>query len=248
MAVSSSNVTTLHADQEHDAIRYLVLVVLLIGFCLGFTLVGGLLRLLLAGSEWYDYSTVLACLGALPVGIGLTALAEYYLKRVWPSGRSLQIDEGGVTLKRPNTDDRLIEWDKRFNVLRWTFGLKGYPRGGKERRVPASWLCLGLQLHQDETKMLLFTFMPPKKAERILEKYNFNVLDPSDIYGNSWREKLSMPSRPEIPSSVIAGRDGRYWLAERNRWYDGLELTAADFETLLERIGEREARSEERDV
>lgn len=234
--------TVLHADQEHEAIRYVVLLMLLVGFCLGFFLVSAVLQVVLAGSVLLDYLAVLSCIGALPVGLAITAGTEYTLKRVWPSGRALVIDEATVTLQRRGEEDRVIEWGKRVNTLRWSFRLKGYPRGGKERRVPASWLCLALQLRQDEAKMLVFTFMPPKKAEPVLARYPFHVLNPADIYGNTWRERLTIPSRPEISSKVIAGKDGRYWLAERDRWYDGVELTARDFERLLGVIEEREAR------
>jgi hypothetical protein len=41
------------------------------------------------------------------------------------------------------------------------------------------------------------------------------------------------PARPELPTEVIAGESGRYWLAERNRWQEGVELAPGDFETLL---------------
>jgi hypothetical protein len=225
-----------------------VLVMLGVGFCLGFVLVSNLLRLALAGSGLVDYLAVLSCVGALPVGVGVTAATEYVLKRVWPSGRAVVIDEGRVRLQRRGEDDRMIEWDKRFNTLRWSFRLKGYPRGGKERRVPTSYLCLALQLHQDETKMVVYTFMPPKQAEPVLGRYDFHVLNASDIYGNTWKERLTIPSRPEIPAKVIAGKEGRYWLAERNRWYDGVELMAGDFVRLLEVVEEREAWSEERET
>jgi hypothetical protein len=35
---------------------------------------------------------------------------------------------------------------------------------------------------------------------------------------------------------VIAGESGRYWLAERNRWQQGVELTQPDFRVLLEKM------------
>jgi hypothetical protein len=243
MSVQSSPIV-LQADQEHEGIRYVVLVMLGVGFCLGFVLVSAVLRAVLVGSGLYDYIAVLSCVGAMPVGIGITAATEYTLKRVWPSGRTLVITGEGVTLQRRGEEDVAIEWDKRFHPLRWSFRLKGYPRGGKERRVPTSWVCLALQLHQDETKMVLFTFLPPKKADELLARYDFHGLNATDIYGNTWRERLSMPSRPEIPAKVIAGKEGRYWLAERKRWYEGLELTAGDFERLLAVVEGREARSE----
>lgn len=44
------------------------------------------------------------------------------------------------------------------------------------------------------------------------------------------------PERPELPASLLAGKDGIYWLAERRRWIEGLELTRQDFLATVEQI------------
>jgi hypothetical protein len=119
-------------------------------------------------------------------------------------------------------------------VTRWFFRLRGYARGGKERRMPASWLCLACQLQQGEVKLILFTFMPPARAQALLS--DFHEIKPAEVYTRSVKDRLVAPSRPTVPAATLAGKEGRYWLAERNRWQEGAELTAADFETFIQAI------------
>ena len=64
----------------------------------------------------------------------------------------------------------------------------------------------------------------------------FHPIDPGDVYDTSLLSRVAIPSRPELPADVIAGKDGRYWLAERERWQYGLELTQSDFDKLLAHV------------
>ena len=128
-----------------------------------------------------------------------------------------------------------LEWEKRLAATKWYFTLKGYPRGGRERRVPSSWLCLACQLQQDEHRLVVFGYLPPDKAERLVEDGKFHLIRPADLYDSGpFRRRLSSTDRPKLPTSILAGKDGQYWLAERRRWSDGLELTAADFAAFVE--------------
>ncbi|MCP5101592.1 MAG: hypothetical protein GY943_39110, partial [Chloroflexi bacterium] len=66
---------------------------------------------------------------------------------------------------------------------------------------------------------------------------SFHPIEPKDVYKTSLRSRyMSTPTRPDIPSKVLAGKDGRFWLAEKRRWKDGYELSFKDFETFLQLV------------
>ncbi len=129
-----------------------------------------------------------------------------------------------------------LSWSAHFTQLNWYFRVSGYPRAGRERRVANKWLCLGTELNQDGTRLNVFTFMPPEQAAAWIDnpRMAFHRLNPADIYDTSPRARLGPPGRPNIPNQVLHSKDGRYWLAERRRWEQGVELTPVDFTTFMD--------------
>ena len=251
----------LHADQEHSGLRLAVFVGLFIGLLLSFFV---LLRLLgaLASPTLRDYRFFLSCAGALPLAVLLIWGLERLLKRVWHSGLSLELDARGLTVRDTRPEDSRVEalfsaqeagsflspdprhpsatpdivWAEALTQLNWCFRVAGYPRAGRERRVPSKWLCLGTELQQDGKRLNVFTFMPPAQAAAFTDdpRLGFHRLNPTDVYGHATRARLGPPGRPTIPNTVLHSKDGRYWLAERRRWEHGVELTADDFATLMD--------------
>jgi hypothetical protein len=236
---------TLYADPEHEGIRLAVPLILIAGLSLGFLAITTLFNVALAGSRIAEYTTFLSCVGAFPIGLGVAAAAERYLKRVWHSGQTVVIDESGLTLSLRSGASRQIRWSSRFLATRWFFRLKGYIRGGKERRMPAGWLCLAVQFQQEEQRIILFTFMPPQRGEKQLAAAPFHEINPAEVYVRSLKDRIVPPSRPLLPPRIVAGKDGRYWLAERSRWAEGIELAAEDFETLIDTLRARERASDQ---
>lgn len=224
-----------HVDPEHTGLRLTIVLVLFLSLWLSYFLVRALLMLMLP--EW-DSPAILACLGALPLALLLGWLVENLLKRTWHSGRRLILAEGRLRLERPDMEDEVIRLSKPLQALWWTFSLSGYPRGGRERRMPASWRCVAGQLRQDESRIVSYCFVPPPRVEEWERKYDFELLQPTEVYDSSLGARLGGPARPELPAEVVAGDQGRYWLAERNRWKEGVELTPDDFEILLKAIAE----------
>ena len=117
------------------------------------------------------------------------------------------------------------------------FRLSGYPRGGRERRVSDKWLCVCTELQQDDNRVNTFAFMPPEMAAPLIApttgRTSFHILNPAEIYTSDLRSRFGPPARPTIPTTLLHSKDGRYWLAERRRWEIGIELTAADFMTIM---------------
>ncbi len=247
MSTADSTPIVLHADREHGGIRLVVFLGLFIAYILSFQILGWLIDAF-APAAVVDYGTFLACIGGFPLALLTVWALENGLKRVWHSGLSIEIDEQGMAVQdtRNRTSSHAVEsapsfvWAEEMRLINWYFDLDAYPRGGRERRIDKSWLCLASELQQDETRMSVYSFVPPKDAERIIAQIAstapFRELNPADVYESSIRSRVGPPTRPTIPSSILHGKDGRYWLAERRRWEVGIELAPEDYETFLDEI------------
>lgn len=199
-----------------------------------------------APGDWPDYAVFLSCAGAIPIGLLAIWLVERTLKKTWHSGLSVQLTAAGVFVEDTRygqpalapTDPPAIAWARPFSQLNWTFRLSGYPRGGRERRISEKWICVCTELQQDDGRVSLYTFMPPEQATALTEstaaRKSFHSLNMAEIYTNDLRARMGPPARPTIPTTLLHSKDGRYWLAERRRWETGIELTAADFQTVLD--------------
>ena len=228
----------LHADQEHSGLRTAVFTLLFVSLILAFF---GLRALLSAGGlGWVaDYAFALSCLGAFPVAVGVVWLAEQYMKRYWPSGRTVTLMSNGLSTQTEAGSTVTLTKAQGIVPMAWYFDLRGWQRGGRERRVPQNWLCLSVELKAGKDSIIIFTYLPESRAEGWLAKGNkptFYQIHPQNVYENSLRTRLAGPSRPEIPPDVITGKDGPYWLAERRRWLDGFELPPEEFETFMDHI------------
>lgn len=235
----------LHADQEHSGIRLAVFIGLFVGFVIGYALASWAIDAF-APDGWQDYSVFLSCAGSVPVALLFIWGLEKLLKRVWHSGLSIALDERGLYVHdrrngrpaRPS-DAPAMTWSGNMGQLRWYFRLSGYPRGGRERRVPANWLCLAVELQVDESRLSAYAFMPPDKAATWTQnpRQAFHIINPAELYQSSSRTRFGPPERPTIPNHLLQTKEARYWLAERRRWEYGIELTPEDFATLLEYAG-----------
>lgn len=229
---------TIHADPEHSGIRMLVLGTLLVIFVVLFFLANALFRSLPPGGIG-DYSLLLSCLTALVFSLGVATLVERALKQTWHSGRSLTLDEAGVEVKLSDDENLYIDFSKRISSTKWYFSLKGFPKGGRERRLPSGWYCLACQLQQDEQRLIIYSFVGPKGIHDRTDEGEYKRIRPADYFDRGVaRGFLTAPSRPTLPSSLLTSKDGAYWLAERNRWSEGLELSLDDFDLLTGRVDE----------
>ncbi len=235
---SAPNTLVLNADPEHAGLRVTIILVLVAAIFLAFLLLRALLTRYLPqiGSP-----AVLACLGAIPLALALSAGIEALLRRSWPSGRRLVLDARGLTLQRAGRDEATLRWDEPIAATWWHFPLAGYQRGGRERRIPDRWHCVAGQLQQGDARIVAFAFVPSAKVEALQGRVPLFTLEPKDVYDSSLRRRLEGPARPELPAELIAGEAGPYWLAERNRWQQGVELLPDDFERLLVSLRERQA-------
>lgn len=234
---------TFHLDHEHSGVRYSVILILLLSFIAGFAAISATLRVL---APDLNTTAILSCLGAIPIGLAASAVGEWYLKRTWHSGRVLTVTPDQLALRYPDETKKRIDRHKNVNQLWWQIPLAGYARGGRERRISSKWYCVSGQLQQDETRVVVFCYAEPQRQQSWRERFEFEMLRPEDVYNTSFGGRFGSPSRPEIPPDVVAGRQGRHWLAERNRWREGVEMTQKDFEQFLEMIHFTETKQRER--
>lgn len=228
-----------HLDQEHRGVRYAVVVTLLLAFVIAFWLSGYILRALFPE---VSTTAILSCLSAIPISLMVAAAVEWALKRTWHSGRALTVGAEEISLHLPEEDNRVIDRQKAYNEIWWQLPLAGYARGGRERRIPAKWYCVAGQLHQDDVRIVIYCYASPRRRQRWSETYDFQKLSPEDVYNTSFSGRIGSPNRPELPPEVIAGRQGRFWLAERNRWREGVEMAQDDFEQFLKMTRTRESK------
>lgn len=243
----------LHTDQEHGGLRLVVIVVLIISLIVGFLLIQLLFSLLASGTRIVEFATVISCILTIPLALGIAWIVEKALKREWRSGKSLTLDEDFLTynshkLKNDQAvDDESqfsFDWSKRVNILNWYFKLKGFPRAGRERRVPSKWLGLASQIQQDDSRVIVFCYLPPQNAAVWID--NEDISEPfveislEEVYKQAGqRRRGSASTRPNLAPSLLTSPEGRYWLAEQKRWQVGVELTGQDFEIFIDYVDQK---------
>ncbi len=240
MTSSDTNPIVIRADQEHSALQGVVMALLLAAMVLVYFLLRSLSSSVAPSS---GFGGIFSCIASFPLSLLLVWPVEQWLKKMWPSGRSVRIDSQGVIAARSADSETTIAWSEPITPLNWAFTLSGYKRGGRERRVPKGWHCLATELRYGEKQITVFTYMPPKKSAALQagasSDHPFRQIDPAELHPSGLTSKMGPPTRPELPSKLIAGKDGRYWLAERRRWSEGLELTPSDFEQFTKEVRAR---------
>ncbi len=230
MTISNVSPIELHADPEHSGVRTAVSLTLIVLLILSYIVVKQLLQ-----SITGDSPLTLVCGIALPISLAIAWGIEAILKRVWHSGRSLQIRDNKIIASNRVQPDVQFNLDQELDHIQWQFKMGDYPRGGRERRIAGAWFCLAVQLQQGTKRLTAFSYMPAKKMSAVSALFQFNHLDMEEVYNTSMRSRIfSAPTRPDISAKVLSGGNGRYWLAEKTRWQDGYELTPSDLEIFLQ--------------
>jgi len=250
--MSGQSSKVLYADPEHGGLRFIVIVVLLLGLILSFIFIQIMLSLLAAGNILIEFANVVSCAGAIPLALGMAWAAETYLKRAWHSGTMLRLGDSEMGYRTGKSrqsqeeeipEEIIFEWGKHLNLTRWYFELSGYPRGGRERRVSSKWFCLACQLQQNDARLIVHGYSPPEKAavwtddQKLSE--SFHQISLAYLYSETGKKTRAAATRPAIPSSMLTGKDGRYWLAEKKRWQEGIELTQEDFAIFMKYLEQK---------
>lgn len=201
-------------DSEHFSIRFLLPILTIVLVILvhigGMTLIDDVIK-----------SANPLCL-VLPADLVVllfgSTLIERLLKAALPSRRTAVLSHNGLTItdaRRNPPEESSIDWSLPFNVRAWRFSIS---RRG--RRVPRGWYCMAIQLLQDETEMIVYTFMPQQEAE--------------DAVGYSQFVRLRPRNETQSNTDLNTVAEQRRLLKlEDARWEDGAEMDRKDFSAVL---------------
>lgn len=225
----------LYGDPEHERLRLVLPLIFIAEFLLiYFVMIWGLPFLF--GGAWTQFILLGVCL-AVPLSVGLLMLTDPLIRKFWPSGVELQLTEERFVLTRPGKTTITLDRQKPSVVTRWGFEFKPYARFGRERQIAHGWFCYAVQITQEGERVIFHTYVSPTQAAEFEAQMAFKQLDMGQIYdlslGRRIQEFRAPSGRAEIPAHLTTGETGRYWLAERNRWTDGVEFAPADFLHIL---------------
>jgi membrane protein implicated in regulation of membrane protease activity len=202
-------------DAEHAGIRLALPIITIAGFAAAYLLTSWLLAAVnvevATGCIAFAVAIVAALLAAM--------LGDRFLKRLWPSGRALVLDNEGLRLRdqrKGRSDEIRLHWDQRINPQAWRFAVN---RGSA--RVPKGWMMLGVQLLQDDAQLILYSFMSAKDAAALPA---YSVFTP--LVSRSTIEKGNLSIRE-------MSEQRRLLKIEDERWRDGAEIRKDDFIVLL---------------
>lgn len=228
---------TLHLDPDHIGLRLVVLLTLFVSGMLGFATIRELLRL--SNGRLPDYTFIVSCAGAIPIALVSIWVVEIVLKRIWHSGRRIELDETGIAFVDKEDEAISFDWQDNLSIRQWTFDLAGYTRVGQERQMPKRWVCLSTELFDENASIIVYTFLSRRASLDYLEgPLPYQEINPRLVYETSLQSRLGPPKRPIIPDEVLMGKNGRYWAAEQRRWQDGHQLTQADYKTFIHFISQ----------
>ncbi|HEC23322.1 MAG TPA: hypothetical protein ENI95_10445 [Chloroflexi bacterium] len=209
-------------DAGHLGVRVAVLLTMVLGSWLGlFVVMPAILSLLsLTGLPELCVSIV----GGVGLGVLLSWLVERLLRRIWPSGRWLEVDDQQITLHERSGETVSINWQGRINVLSWYFVIR---RG--RALAPRGWYCLACRLNQEENIITPYTFVKPSVAETLPQWAAFEELI----------SRKYAPRRGQEYQLKKVAEQGQLRNAEKDRWDEGAELLPEDFFALVAMLDAR---------
>ncbi len=233
-SLPSTDQKVLYADREHSGIQLTVPLIILAAFVAVYLLADPLLlrRLPLEG-EFLDYLPVIRIVLSIIIGLAIGGLVEALLQRVWRSGRQLRVDATRLSAEEREKSPQMIQWDRRVNLLLWKYPLRGYARGGRERRVPASHSLFACRLLQDEDVIVAHSYLSPRQQADLIKSADFIELDIQQLRRPGTSKRINPLERPRIPAALLTGKNGQLWAAEKERWQAGFELDPADYAILM---------------
>lgn len=205
---------TIPVDAEHSGLRVAVVIVFLLAALAGYIALN-----VIISSEGIN---LIAILGSFLIAYGITALVERILKKRWPSGREVQIDENGVRMVRKGAVQQEIRANAPAATLMWHFQTK------RRSRVPKGWHVLACALEQDERYLSVYTFMSPNQFKDFEHAARFTRLQA--------RSKTNDRKGGGCDDLLLAGEQRRLLQAENERWQTGAEMTIDDFQAYLDAL------------
>ena len=236
-----NNKIELHGDPEHEGISLAVVGAFAL-LVLVFGVISALVFSLWLGGAMAQYS-ILSCFVGLGIGMVGILFLDPMIKQWLPSGVTLTLEDTAITMKRPTADPIELTHPLAEPPLYWRRELHGRGHTTRERQIPKGWYCYACQVQNEDDKIVVHVYVPPKHVPELDEGATFRPLDLKELQESGkggarmahWRNYGTLPN---IPSSLIVGENGRYWLGERLRWERGIELKLEDFKLVLEHLSD----------
>lgn len=211
--------THITVDAEHIGIRTVLPILAFVGF------VGGIVfgRLIASAIDEALSPTCISASLAIAGAIGMIQVGDKLLKRVWSSGRYLDLDEQRLTLvntRRKTPEQQSISWQQPFQVQAWYFVVPT-----RKSRVPKGWFCASIRLNQSQNDYIVYAFLQPDEALQHIASFH------------EWFVSLKpKKGRAELSSTDPrwAAQQERYRRLENQRWQDGAEIDAESFYLILQ--------------
>lgn len=168
------------------------------------------------------FPAIVAILTSLVLAAATSYVLEKYLKQRWPSGRTLEIEDEAIAIRKNGETQRKIDPQQHVNVLTWNFTVK------RSSRVKKGWHVLGMSLEQDGEFIPVYTFASPEDFGDFPLSEHFTKLVKDDK-----KDKDKDKSKPAV-NIRQAGEQRRLHQAEYDRGINGAEITFSQFKTYLE--------------
>lgn len=211
-SISSSRKLTLPVDPEHAALRVTVLLSFLIVTVVGYLVVDRL-------APQQGFINLLGLIIGLVAGTIIIQILDRVLKKTWPSGRVVEIDNHQIRLSKGGQAQFTIDGSQHVNVLMWRFEIT------RRARAPKGWYVVSLALNQEDEYLTVYTFMSAKDFDALAFKDEFVPLTSTKGQKNDATQDLR-----------AAGQERRLRTAESFRWMSGGELSKEEFVTLIEAL------------
>ncbi|MAS33098.1 MAG: hypothetical protein CL610_03765 [Anaerolineaceae bacterium] len=201
-------------DTEHGGLRISIVFIFVVAWAVVFAVLNSLLT-----SEGLN---IIAMIVSFAITAVLTQQIERNLKRRWPSGRTVQVENDHIRMMKKDKVEQEINTSQQVNVLLWRFKIS------RRARVPKGWFMVACALEQDDIYIPIYTFMSPADFEALDASYHFPLLQSKKELEREGRENMR-----------LAGEQRRLHTAEQIRWMDGAEMSAEDFKQFIRRLQER---------
>lgn len=236
--MKEKNPLQLNGNPEHDGISIAIALAFL-----GIVFVAMVIIMNISSWLWGGGATqyaLLSCFAGLIVAAVGILILDPYIKQWLPSGVILTLDDNQISLEQPDEETLILTHPLAEPPLYWRIQMKGAGHNGRERQIRNGWFCYACQLQNEDDKIVVHTFIPPKEIVEMDEAQSFAPLDLKELNDKSETRRISRfrtyGTLPAIPTTLIVSDHGRYWLGERHRWEHGIELAPEDFRQVLHHL------------
>lgn len=214
-ALNQNTPVTIAVDNEHGALRFVIVIIFIIGWLISYIILNAVIP-----NEGLNLIAIIVSFGITAV---ITQQIEKALKKRWPSGRTVQINQRNIKIVDKDGKQQSIDGDQQVNVHLWRFTIK------RRSRVPKGWQMIACALEQDEAYLPVYTFMSPDQFDKLKNNSRFTTLV-------SQKEATKSTGGIGQTDLRLAGEQRRLHTAENARWMNGAEMNAEDFQNFIKQL------------